>query len=152
MFNQNLSRKIPASFNFFLCLLTSLSAIAFGAIPQVNWQEKNIVWENQVVAQSDTDLRNYAKAAQEIENLRQSTFRQIEQKVGKDKASRLACNQAGSLNQLPDDARSLAQNYCNQSEAIVKKHNLTINQFNDITQQRKTDPNLNQKIQEMISP
>jgi len=152
MYNHNLNSKLPFSLNLFFCLLTSLSAIGFGLAPQINWQLKSLVWVNQVLAQSDTELRNYAQAAQEIENLRQSTFNQIEAKVGKDKANRLACNQASSLNQLPDDARSLAQNYCNQSEAIVQKYGLTINQFNQITQKRKADPGLNQKIQQMISP
>ncbi len=148
--NYILNRQMTA--NILIVILTSLSAIAFGIIPEINWQTKTIRIESQVLAQSDGDLQKYAQAAQEIETLRRSTFSQIEAKVGKQKANQLACNQASSLNQLPDDARSLAQNYCNQSEAIVKKHGLTINQFNQITQQRQQNPELNRKIQNMISP
>lgn len=138
--------------NILVFSLSCVSAIIFGIIPEINWQSKTINFENQVLAQSDAELQKYAQAAKEIENLRKSTFSQIEAKVGKDKANQLACNQANSINQLPEDARSLAQNYCTQSEAIVQKHGLSISQFNQITQQRKSDSSLDQKIQNMISP
>jgi len=137
-----------------LMLLTSISAIVFDVIPQIHWQTKTLTINHQVLAQnpSDDELLKYAQAAKEIETLRQSTFSQIEAQVGKEKANQLACNQTATINQLPESARNIAQNYCNQSEAIVKKNGLTISQFNQITQQRKQNPSLNQKIQNMISP
>lgn len=135
-------------------LLTSVSAIVCDVIPEINWQSKTLTINHQVLAQtpSDDELQKYAQAAKEIEILRQSTFTQIEAQVGKQQTNQLACNQTATINQLPESARSIAQNYCTQSEAIVKKNGLTISQFNQITQQRKQNPSLNQKIQNMISP
>lgn len=137
-----------------LMLLTSISTIMLGVTNDINWQSKTLTINHQVFAQtpSDDELQKYAQAAKEIETLRQSTFSQIEAQVGKEKANQLACNQTATINQLPESARNIAQNYCTQSEAIVKKNGLTISQFNQITQQRKQNPSLNQKIQNMISP
>ncbi len=152
MLRKKYSRTSVFKLNALIFSLSCFTAIIFGIVPDIDWQSKTVNFDNQVLAQSDDELKKYAQAAKEIENLRQSTFSQIEAKVGKNRANQLACNQANSINQLPDDARGLAENYCNKSEEIVKKHGLTINRFNQITQQRKNDPSINQKIQNMVSP
>jgi hypothetical protein len=99
---------------------------------------------------SDADLKKYAQAAIEIENLRVTTLANIENIVGKSKPNQLNCYQENTFNQLPNSARNIAENYCEQSETIVKKHGLTNTQFNQIHQQVRSNPTLKQKVQSMI--
>jgi len=62
----------------------------------------------------------------------------------------MSCNQRQSFSQLPDNARKMAIEYCDQSEVIVQNNGLTINRFNQITQQVKQDPSLKQRLQSIL--
>lgn len=62
----------------------------------------------------------------------------------------MSCNQRQSFSQLPDNARNMAIEYCDQSETIVKNHGLSVNRFNQITQQVKQNPSLKQRLQSII--
>lgn len=143
---------MKTGYHLLILLSLSTSAIAIGIIPEINWQSKTISISNHAIAQnvSDEDLRKYAQAAIEIEGLRKTTLSNIENIVGKSKPNQLNCNQEEKFNQLPDNARSLAVNYCSQSENIVKKHGLNNTQFNQIHQQVRQNPALKQKLQAII--
>ncbi|WP_017294710.1 DUF4168 domain-containing protein [Geminocystis herdmanii] len=145
--NYSFSKTV---YQILILLGLSTGAIVFGVIPEINSQ--TITFNNHVVAQSvsDGDLKKYAQAAIEIENLRVTTLSNIESIVGKSKPSQLNCYQENTFNQLPSNARNIAENYCQQSEAIVKKHGLTNTQFNQIHQQVRNNPTLKQKVQTMI--
>ncbi|MBL1208454.1 DUF4168 domain-containing protein [Geminocystis sp. GBBB08] len=144
--------SLKTGYHLLILITLTTSAMALGIIPEINWQSKTINISNQAVAQTptDEDLRKYAQAAIEIENLRKTTFSNIESIVGKSKPNQLNCYQEDSLNQLQGNARTMAVNYCEQSEAIVKKYGLTNTQFNQITQQVKQNPALKQKLQGII--
>lgn len=143
---------IKTGYHLLILLSLSTSAIAFGITPEINWQNKALNISNQAVAQnvSDEDLKKYAQAAIEIESLRKTTLSNIENIVGKAKPNQLNCNQEENFNQLPDNARNMALNYCNQSENIVKKHGLNNTQFNQIHQQVRQNPAIKQKLQAII--
>ncbi|BAQ66804.1 DUF4168 domain-containing protein [Geminocystis sp. NIES-3709] len=130
----------------------STTAIVSGIIPEINIHTQTVTFSNHAMAEniSDADLKKYAQAAMEIERIRKTTFENIESIVGKSKPSQLNCYQEDSLNQLPNNARTMALSYCQQSEEIVKKYGLTINQFNQITQQIKQNPTVKQKLQAII--
>ncbi len=143
---------LKTGYHILILITLTTTAIALGGTPEINWQNKTVNINNQAVAQdpSDDDLRKYAQAAVEIENLRKTTFTNIENIVGKSKPNQLNCNRQESLNQLPDNARSIAVSYCKQSEAIVKKYGLSINQFNQITQQVRQNPEIKRKLQSIV--
>lgn len=145
--NYSLSKTV---YHILILLGLSSSAIVFGVIPEIH--EQTITFNNHVLAQnvSDGDLKKYAQAAIEIENLRVTTLASIESIVGKSKPNQLNCYQEGIFNQLPNNARTIAESYCEQSETIVKKHGLTNTQFNQIHQQVRNNPTLKQKVQAMI--
>lgn len=149
IYNYHFRQK---SSHFIILCALSCASIVFGVTPEIKLESQGISFNNQVMAQnvSDADLKKYAQAAMEIETIRKSTFENIESMVGKSKLNQINCHQEESLNQLPGNARSLAINYCQQSEEIVKKHGLTINQFNQITQQVRQNPSMKQKLQAII--
>ena len=134
-----------------ICFLLGLSGalVAIDVLPR--YEQGNLTLNNEVLAQtpSDSDLRKYANALIKIESLRLNTYSNIRNTVKKSIPD-LACNQPNSFNQLPNNARSMAVNYCEQSENIVKQSGLTIVQFNQITQQVKQNPALYQKLEQII--
>ena len=137
------------------CLVMGISTIAitFDLLPTYQSQTGRLTITTQSAsaqAPSDTDLRKYGNAAVEIESLRQNTYSNIQGIVGSSQPAQLSCNKQKSFRSLPDNARSLAVDYCKQSEAIVKKNGLSINQFNQITQQLKKNPDLYKKLQNIM--
>ena len=135
------------------CLVMGLSTIAitFDLLP--NYRNGNLTFTTpEAIAQTPTDeqLQKYANAAVKIENLRRNTYNNIQGIVGDSQSTQLSCNKREKFKNLPDNARSMAVDYCQQSEAIVKQNGLTINQFNQITQQIKKDRQLYQKLQQFM--
>jgi dephospho-CoA kinase len=134
-----------------ISILTATGVIT-GIVPQLSFETGELNFSRVVYAQNVTDdqLKQYAQALVEIEKLRQPTFANLEGIVGKEKASQISCNQENTISQLPDNARSIASSYCNQSEAIVKKYGLTNGQFNQITKSVNQNPSLKQKLESII--
>ncbi|AFZ54763.1 DUF4168 domain-containing protein [Cyanobacterium aponinum UTEX 3222] len=134
---------------FFLVCGLAVFGVSLGIVPEYN--QGSISIESKAMAQnvSDEDLKKYAQAAIEIENLRKTTYSNIEGIVGKS-MGQMSCNQRQSFSQLPDNARNMAIEYCDQSETIVKNHGLSVNRFNQITQQVKQNPSLKQRLQSII--
>ena len=155
MLSKNYSLNLKLSTKVLVLTLATISVMTLGITPEINWQTKTININPQVLAGTPSDdiLQKYVKAAKEIESLRKSTLSQIAAKIGQDQANQIqlaSCN-SSNISKIKDQAaRNLAEKYCNKSEEIVKKHGLSINKFNQITQQRKQDPSLNQRIQNMI--
>jgi hypothetical protein len=135
-----------------LCFFLGLSSaiIAVDVLPR--YEQGHFTLGNEVLAKppSDADLQKYATAANQIEDLRKKTYRNIRGMVDESKSPQLACHQQESFSQLPSDARSMATGYCKKSEEIVKNSGLTINQFNYITQELKQNPDLYQRLQEIM--
>lgn len=136
----------------FMMSILSAIAIVSGVVPELSLQTGELSFSNRVLAQNVTDdeLKKYGQAFLEIEKLRQTTLTNIENIVGKEKTAQMACNQDNTINQLPENARNIANNYCTQSEAIVKKYGLSITQFNQITKTIQQNPSLKQQLVEMI--
>jgi hypothetical protein len=147
--SSKLSKNL--SFTFLITVLTATGIIS-GVVPQLSSANMQLSFSNAALASSisDGDLQKYAQAAKRIESLRVSTLRQIEQIVGKDKTAQLACHQANSINALPAQAQTIARDYCQQSENIVKESGLSISKFNEITKKIQQDSSLQQKVQNMM--
>ena len=142
--------KIAYQLCFFLGLSSAI--IAFDVLPR--YEQGNLtISSNEVLAEtpSDDDLERYYTAVNEIEDLRQETYNNIQGIVGKSNSPRLACHQQESFNQLPSNARSMATGYCKKSEEIVKSNGLTNYQFNQITEQLKKNPATYQRLQEIMN-
>ena len=148
--NYHKSKLVKIFYQLGLVLGVGMIMVAVDLLPR--YEQGQITIENQVLAQtpSDADLQKYAKAAMAIETLRQNTYRDIQNTVGQSKAPQLSCHQRQNFSQLPSQARSMANDYCNQSETIVQQSGLSITRFNQITQQLKRNPELYKKVQNMM--
>lgn len=149
LFNQGNGKQKKVASQLLIALGLSLSAFTMGIVPE--YRQGSVIIESQAMAQnvSDEDLKKYAQAAIAIENLRKTTYSNIEGVIGKS-SGQMSCNQRQSFSQLPDNARKMAIEYCDQSEVIVQNNGLTINRFNQITQQVKQDPSLKQRLQSIL--
>jgi hypothetical protein len=97
---------------------------------------------------SDQDVANYARSVLAIEPLRQSAYDQIKGISGS--VPRIECHRPSSLNDLPDNVRQIAVNYCNQAISIVESNSLTISRFNAIRVAQDSDSSLLNRIQQSI--
>jgi negative regulator of sigma E activity len=97
---------------------------------------------------SDQEVANYARSVLAIEPLRQSAYDQIKGISGS--VPRIECHRPSSLNDLPDNVRQIAVNYCNQAISIVESNSLTISRFNAIRVAQDSDSSLLNRIQQSI--
>ncbi|TVQ45380.1 MAG: DUF4168 domain-containing protein [Gloeocapsa sp. DLM2.Bin57] len=98
---------------------------------------------------SDEQISNYAQAVMQIESNRQQAYAEIQQIMGENPPD-IVCNQPSSYNSLPEDAAQIAIIYCQTSENIVKDTGMTVEQFNQITQQVRQDQELEQKLLDVM--
>jgi hypothetical protein len=110
----------------------------------------NVSFEQSAYAQSisDQDVANYARSVLAIEPLRQSAYEDIKRISGS--VPRIECHRPSSLNDLPDNVRQIASNYCNQAISIVESNSLTITRFNSIRVAQDADSSLLNRIQQAI--
>lgn len=147
-----LNKKIIMAF----CLsFFTVTTIITGVIPQLSWQNTQLKldFNNRLLAQNlpnDEQLKNYAKTVLEIENIRKPTLTKLESLVGKEKTAQLACNKQNTIEELPEEARNLATDYCNQSKIIVEKYGFTVKSFNEMTQTIQANPTLTQRVQDFM--
>lgn len=141
--NQMLSRSL------LLGALSSVSLVA-GLVPDLSFNSSNWVSGTAAYAQdiSSTQVTNYAKAVLEAEPLRQTALNNIKQAMGSGDVPQIVCDNQESFNSLPENARNVASNYCNEYGTIVRKYFGSFEQFNQITTNVQNDPNLKKRIQD----
>jgi hypothetical protein len=130
------------------------AGLCLGLVPNIQMpsaeQPLAISFESAAYAQSisDQEVQNYARSVVSIEPLRQSAYDDIKDISGS--VPRIECHRPSSLNDLPDNVRQIAINYCNQAIAIVESNNLTISRFNSIRVAQDGDSSLLNRIQQAI--
>ncbi len=132
--------------------LSTLALMAF-ALPTLSpsFDGAKSVWSLQAQAQTAStftaeEIRNYARAVLGMEPRRQAAYEEIRSSAGTT-IPVVICNQNRSINQLQREIRAIAVNYCTQAKAIIESNDLTISQFNEITQQQQSNTQLKQQIQ-----
>lgn len=98
-------------------------------------------------AVTDAEVTNYARAVLEIEQVRQPAFNEIKQIISPRQMPEIVCNRPDSFNSLPANARGIAQNFCQRSNDIAKKHLGTPDRFNIITINQQQNARLRRQIQ-----
>jgi len=89
----------------------------------------------------------YARSVWEIEPKRQATLDAIAAEIGSDKLPGLSCDQPKSLRILRGDARRMMIGYCNDARAIVERHRLNSDEFNQITIALESDTDLRKAVE-----
>jgi Domain of unknown function (DUF4168) len=134
-------------------LVASFLSILSGIVPDFAAPQPSQIFASAARADEfkDKDLRNYAAALVQIEPIRQSTLAQVSRALGGGKLPNLVCNQPGTMSGLNAEAKSLFVNYCNQCQSIASRHQLSIEQFNQITQALRSNPQLKQRVRGFLN-
>ncbi|MGB3495614.1 MAG: DUF4168 domain-containing protein [Elainellaceae cyanobacterium] len=101
-------------------------------------------------AVTDDDLGRYARAILDIEPIRREALEELSSILETDSPPSVICNNESSYRRMPRDARRVVVDYCNQSREIVEGYELTIRQFNLITEQQRQDSRMRDRIQEEL--
>jgi hypothetical protein len=123
-------------------IVTGLSAIgAFsGLVPQTAPHFVGLVSAT-AVAQTP-DVTSYARAAFEIEQLRQRKYSEAKERL----RGNVPPNVCGQQ-EPPAEVRTICDEFMRGTTNIIKQNGMSVSQFNDITRRKDTDPNLQQQIQ-----
>lgn len=116
-----------------------LSGLAPALLPQAARFEFNAV----ASAQAPTpQISNYAKAAFEIEQIRQREYADAKRIMGGNVPGDV-CRQQD----IPRPVQDICNRFMTNSAAIIKKNGLSVAEFNDLTRRKDTEPLLQQQIQ-----
>ena len=124
-----------------LAVSVELSATAQTASPGNNVANADI----------DTgDIDNYARAVLMIEDIRVSTLERIQTILGSESVPSIACHQEDTVTTLPNDAQDLVVTFCQASIGMVEQTGLSIEEFNQITNEQRSDQALQTAIQDAL--
>ena len=130
-------------------ILATIS-IASGIIP--NSEQPGIfTWENTVYAieYSPEEVYNYAKAGFEVEMLRQQVYQEIKSMVNEPPPN-IMCDRPETIDDIPDNIRGIAHNYCDRVPQIVEENNLSIQRFNQLKSDYDRGGSFYQQVQQQL--
>ncbi len=140
-----------------MAIVLSTASVLTGLVPNVSslLTTGEIRFERTAYAQniSNRELRNYARALIAIEPIRRRAYDAIEEVLGENRVPSIECHRPNTINDLPSDIQDIARDYCEQSIRIVERNNLSIEDFNRITQQVNRQGNgseLHQRLEEIL--
>lgn len=141
-----------------LCIVSMVSSVEVS--PQPQSEDAPVSVERAAIAQTassesiatidDSAIDNYARAVLGIEEIRQSTLSEIKVIIGSDAVPTISCHQAQTLEELPRDAQDRVVSFCQSSIGLVEKNDLSIEEFNQITNAQRNDDELAQAIQDAL--
>lgn len=145
-------------------LVAVLSSIGWlhGLAPSISWQSPSLVEFNAAASAQNANppsltpdqLRSYAQSLLQIEPLRQQYYETIKQDLQQTAPGQpvpaITCSDRNSFNDLPPNIRGTAVEYCKKSIEIVEANNLTIQDFNQITESLSTNQNLMNMITQQL--
>ena len=135
-----------------LLIATSIAIIGIflGIVPSPNLNTYQLSLSSAAYADdiNEETIEKYARASIELERKRVQVFNQITSMTGT--PPNFTCHQPNSLNNLERQARNMAEKFCQDSIIIVQRNGLSSKKYNQITRQRKIDPSLDQRIQNVI--
>ncbi len=130
-----------------LCLLS-------GFTPSLLGQPSKLFFGTVVYAQEfkDQELRNYVKAAIDLDQLRLDTRQKIENINREDGVPpNIVCNEPDSLEGLTEHIRNLVLTFCNDSRTIIEREGLDVSRFNAIRKKYETDPEFKELIDRLFN-
>lgn len=140
-----------------LCIVSMVSSVDVS--PQSQSEDAPVSVELSAIAQTSSDttatldgavIDNYARAVLGIEEIRLSTLTELETLMGTDAVPTISCHQAQTLESLPQDAQNRVVSFCESSIGLVEKNNLSIEEFNRITNEQRNDDELARAIQDAL--
>ncbi len=127
----------------------SASTVLLGLVPDLAAAPGLSRFSSAAMAQemSDTEIRDYVRAVQEIENLRRNAYQEIQSHLPSgQQLPNISCHQRDSINGLNRQARQIAISYCNASIQVVERLELSVEGFNRIHAAQQSDRALADRI------
>ncbi|WGV27127.1 DUF4168 domain-containing protein [Halotia branconii] len=125
-------------------------SLCLGFVTTASLVASTLTWSSKASAQTlsvdNTEVTNYAQAVLAMEPSRQKAFEEIKKLIGSGEIPQIVCNDSNSMNRLPNKARNIAVNYCNNSQKIVENNGLSIDRFNNITIELQNNNNLKRQV------
>lgn len=148
--NLNLQQLLKIRSSFWQATIIATVSLASGIIPNISLQ-KEFSWDNTVYAQeySPEEIYNYAKAGFEVEMLRQQVYQEIKTMVNAPPPD-IVCDRPETINDIPDNVKEIANNYCDRVPQIVEENNLSIQRFNQLKNDYDRGGSFYQQVQEQL--
>jgi hypothetical protein len=128
-----------------ICLFVCCAWLT-GIVPSWSGRlDSPMVWSSAAFAQSAGKIRSYAGAVLEIEPLRRRAYRDV-RRIMNGNLPNDVCRQG----QLPGNVQSICTGFFDESANIIRKNNLSIGEFNDLTQRSQSDSSLMNLIQQEL--
>ena len=131
--------------------ILAILGIMLGIVPQFSAESYNFTFDSSAYARSYTEqeMKNYARAGWQIELLRRRTYQEIKKETNQ-RPPNIVCNQPVTINQLPQNIRSIARNYCQETTNIIRNNNLTIQRFNELKKDYDHGGEFHRQVQQML--
>lgn len=138
----NFTRQSRSRATVLGALVATLTLSGYAAYPAQ--QAFDYVFGAPAHAQS-SDVAKYAKAAYEIEKLRQSRYAEAKRLMGGNVPGDV-CRQQD----IPGNVRSICDSFLSESRQIIERNGMTATQFNEMTRRKDRDANLQRQIQQEL--
>ncbi len=99
---------------------------------------------------TDAEVARYARAILDIEPIRQEATEELSSILETNSLPSVTCDNTDSYSNMSREARRVVVGYCNESRTIVEGYELSIRQFNRITEQQRNNPRLRDRIQQEL--
>lgn len=131
--------------------ILAILGIMLGITPQFSPKSPNFTFNSSASARdySEQEMKNYARAGWQIELLRRRTYQEIKKETNR-RPPNIVCNQPATVEQLPQNIRSIASNYCYETTNIIRNNNLSIQRFNELKRSYDNGGEFHQQIQQML--
>ncbi len=127
-------------------LLFACCAWLTGTVPAWSGSRgSQITWSSAAVAQPVSKIRSYAGAVLEIEPLRRKAYKDVRRMMNGNLPNDV-CRQE----QLPSNVKSVCSSFFDESANIIRRNNLSIGEFNELTQKSQSDSGLMNLIQQEL--
>jgi Domain of unknown function (DUF4168) len=88
----------------------------------------------------------YAESILEIEPIRAAAYENMKIE-SEGKPPQVACNRQETVSRLRGNIKKIAVQYCTDSKKVVEENQLTVQEFNALTQQVQESPEVNKQVQ-----
>ncbi len=121
---------------------------ASGWVPSFSVHTASLSFSSAAVAQTATQIANYAEAVLQMENPRKRYYNQV-RTYYQDQSHSLP-NDVCRQDNLPGRVKGLCDQFFSDSADILRRNNLSIREFNQLTEQIQRDPGLRERVQQEL--
>lgn len=132
--------------------LLAIASLLLGWAPGLG-QDGALSLGSQAMAQakkpvSAEQIAKFVRSAMAMEPKRKQALQEIQAIMGQ--VPTIRCDNRDSFNELDPAVRGVAINYCNESKRIVESNELSVERFNEILLEQRSNKALRERIQNEI--